>query len=192
MFTNILNNLQLHIRTYNKLNKHALQNIEELYSNIKETLYSINQNKLKIAIEKEIENNFDKNNLSYITNENGINYYKYKIYNSKEFDIYDIKWEKFSSTQIHDHPDSGCFMYVYNGSLTEYSYSYNYKFINYDRYKHLNKYDFGFKKGKTDLHEIFANKYSESLHIYIPGQYKPTYFKRNYYENNFNDYPIYL
>jgi len=129
---------------------------------------------IKEMINTEINKKFDINKLNVIRNDQ-FGYYKYNLIKTHNFDIYDIKWEKDSFSKIHDHPDKGCIMYMYNnGNLTETN------FINYEKKQHslnnLYSCNIAYKIGDKYLHKIYANKFTETLHIYIPGNHKTTYY----------------
>lgn len=119
-----------------------------------------------------IEEYIDENpNLEiYTINVNGHNYYKYILFTSNEIDIVHIKWEKYSETTIHDHPDKGCIMMVLNnGKLIENIY-FNSEYANIlikRSQKKLLYGDFGYIKSNKYLHKIIANEYTETLHIYL-------------------------
>lgn len=74
------------------------------------------------AINNEICRNFDISKLN-ITRNSDSSYYKYNLIKTDMFDVFDIKWEKGCFSKIHDHPDKGCIVYMYNqGNLNEINY----------------------------------------------------------------------
>jgi hypothetical protein len=100
-------------------------------------------------------------------------YEKYYLFENKSFSLVLIKWNKDCFTKIHDHPEKGCIMRVLNGSLKEESYSVKLNLISTNI---LNENKLGYKKGNRILHKIIALEDSVSLHVYIPGFYKSSYY----------------
>lgn len=128
-------------------------------------------------IEEYIDEN--KNLEKYTININGYCYYKYILFTSNEFDVVHIKWEKYAESAIHDHPDKGCIMMVLNdGKLIENKYFHSeYSNILIKKSQNTLSYgDFGYIKSNKYLHKIIAKEYTETLHIYIPGKYKPNIY----------------
>jgi hypothetical protein len=148
----------------------------DILNNIKQLLYSYEPITINKIINNQISTNFDIKKLNIIKN-NDASYYRYNLYNSHMFDVFDIKWEKNSSSKIHNHPEKGCIVYMYNnGDITEYNYiNNNQNIIDFNTYK-IKKGQIGYKIGDTFLHKIYTNKFSETLHIYIPGNHKIKYY----------------
>jgi predicted metal-dependent enzyme (double-stranded beta helix superfamily) len=148
-----------------------------IYEKVKKILLEYKPEELNEIIEEELDINYDNIKKYEMKMKNNV-YYKYILYNSSIFDIIHIKWEKGCESKIHDHPTMGCILYVINdGEIMEHNY-----FKNYDgkllrnKTKILKYGKIGYKIGKKTLHKIKANSYTETLHIYIPGNYKPTYY----------------
>lgn len=98
-----------------------------------------------------------------------MSYTKSYFIQSKDYDIVLINWEKDAITKIHDHPEIGCHLVVVSGLLEETLYSDN--IIKTKIYPNQSS----FRKG-NDKHTIKALEKSQSIHIYMPGFYKPNYF----------------
>lgn len=161
-------------RSISSVEKH---NTQQLYNSVTNVLRTYTSDQLNDVVNKHISDNFELNKLKIITNGNS-SYYKYNIYNSKDFDIYDIKWEKNCQSKIHDHPKFGCVVYVYNhGILTEHNYIASKNGIIFDKVKQLKSSDIGHKIGNKHLHKIYCDRYAESLHIYMPGNFVTKYYK---------------
>ena len=128
---------------------------------------------LEKIINDEISKNFEMSKLSVIKN-GDTPYYKYNLFTSNNFDVFDIKWQKDSFSKIHDHPDNGCIVYMYNqGNLTESNFiKLNKGQLKFTSNKNITHGDIGYKIGDKYLHQIKCNIYSETLHIYIPGNFK--------------------
>jgi hypothetical protein len=152
---------------------------EDIYNNITKILKYYKPEKLNEIIENEIYDNYDKNRIKIINN-NNYPYYKYLLYSSELFDIVNIKWEKNSMSNIHDHPDKGCIMYVMNdGKLIENVYVNNNTIYRIGTNK-LTYGKIGYRIGNKYLHKITADEFTETLHIYIPGNYKCIEYKKNH------------
>lgn len=124
------------------------------------------------AINDEIVRNFDITKLNVIKNENS-SYYKYSLIKTDNFDIFDIKWKKDSFSKIHDHPDKGCIVYMYNqGNLTELNFINSNNELRFICNKNITQGNISYKISNKYLHQIKCNTYSETLHIYIPGNFK--------------------
>ncbi len=149
---------------------------QEIFCNIKNILVKYNPYLFGEIINNEINKTFDEKKLQIIRN-NENSYYKYNLYNSELFDIFDIKWEKNSFSKIHNHPEKGCVVYLYNhGDLSELNFVKIANEIKYMNTKHLGFGDIGYKIGDKYLHKIYSNIYSETVHIYIPGNFKNKYY----------------
>jgi cysteine dioxygenase len=161
----------------------CLENInsEELFSKIKCHLMKYKPLELNEIIEEKIDLDYDKIKKNIIQNNNRDAYYKYFLYNSDLFDIVHIKWLKNCESKIHDHPESGCIMFIINdGKLNETIYYNNHNGnIIKTCTNTLNCGDITFIKANKKLHKIKAKMYTESIHIYIPGNYKTNYYSIN-------------
>jgi cysteine dioxygenase len=105
-----------------------------------------------------------------------VTYNKVYVYNTLEFDLVLICWKKGQNTKIHDHPDYCCYIKMLEGSLLEEN------FINTNNtlktYENviIKPDDITFKCKNNVVHRIIPLEDSISLHIYMPGLYKPNYF----------------
>jgi len=104
-----------------------------------------------------------------------LSYMRNYIYSSKKFDIILICWKAGQKTEIHDHPNYCCLLKVIDGRLLEDEY-YNTNAIEYVATNILTAGSIANKKGNSIVHQIIAVENTISLHIYIPGKYKPIYF----------------
>ncbi len=161
--------------------------MEEIIRNLEVSTQLLNQFHLftgvnKILFEYDSENLIDlctnwinKNKvlkIEKISNENTF-YEKYYLFENTNFSLVLIKWNKDSSSKIHDHPDKGCIMRILRGSLKEETYSLK---LNKISINIINKDKIGYKQGKKILHKIIALEDTISLHVYIPGCYKATIY----------------
>ncbi len=157
--------------------------MEEIIKNLEVSTQLLNQFHLftgvnKILFEYDSENLIDlcndwidKNKLikkEKIINENNF-YEKYYLYENENFSLVLIKWNKDSSSKIHDHPEKGCIMRILKGSLKEETYSLK---LNKISVNIINKDKIGYKQGKKILHKIIAIEDTISIHVYVPGYYK--------------------
>ncbi len=144
-----------------------------------------NLNDILIKLKKEDFNNYQElydlinnyNNIDYkeYMEFNELNYKKNYLYTCEKFDLVLICWDKYQNTQIHDHPDYCCILKVLEGALMEE------EFINTDG--NIKLYDTKIlKEGSITnkiknkiVHRIIPLEKSVSLHLYVPGLYKPNY-----------------
>lgn len=144
----------------------------------KEKIYLILLNYKPEELNEYIEEYIDEhpNIKKIICNVNGYKYYKYILYSASDFDMVHIKWEKMAESTIHDHPELGCIMMILNdGKLIEdrfFRSEYTSLFIKCEQ-KRLAYGDIGYIKSNKILHRIMAKEYTETLHIYLPGNYIP-------------------
>jgi hypothetical protein len=95
--------------------------------------------------------------------ETGSDFYKVKIYLSKNFEIILIIWKEGYSTPLHNHPENGCIIKVLEGNLIE-------EIIN-NKQKQINNFILGnvsYMHDNKGFHKISSIKNSYSLHIYSP------------------------
>ena len=102
-----------------------------------------------------------------------VSYKKNYVLTNINFDIVIICWKKGQSTRIHDHPDNCCLVKLLEGHLIEEEYNSDLVLINTN---HLEPNQYANKKGKEILHKIIPDVDSISIHIYVPGMYKPNYY----------------
>ena len=133
-----------------------------LYNKIKDILNNIDNEQFLTELSKY---NFIKQS---IIKNNDYSYVKYRLYSSNNCDIIYIKWNKNAITKIHDHPDKGCIMKVLNGKITEECYD---KYLSLISINMLNTNMIGYKISNKILHKIICNENTDTLHIYIPGNY---------------------
>lgn len=151
---------------------------EEIHYNVNELFNNLDVDKFNESIEDYIDDNYDDIKTTII-NENKNPYYKYILYNSELLDIVHIKWTKNSESKVHDHPKSGCIVFVLNdGKLSEHTFLNSSKLnkimrINTDTLMYR---DIGYKIGDNELHKIKADEYTETIHVYIPGNHKIKYY----------------
>lgn len=105
------------------------------------------------------------------------NYHKITIYKNNLVEVYLIVWFDNALTPIHDHPDGGCLVKIIKGRLIEDVYQNvgNSQAIHV-KSNILNQLDINYKTGNKILHQIKANEYSVSLHIYFPPNYTQTIY----------------
>jgi hypothetical protein len=104
---------------------------------------------------------------------NNNHYMKHYIISTNKYSLILIKWNKDIESKIHDHPEGGCIVRLLGGKLKEESYTCD---MNNISQRTLYSGNFSYMKGKTILHRIIAIEDSISLHVYIPGLYKPIYY----------------
>jgi hypothetical protein len=101
-----------------------------------------------------------------------MSYTKNYLIQSQDYDVVQMNWEKGSKTKLHDHPEIGCHLLVLKGMLEE-------TFFGDEVVKTILKpNDASFRKGQ-DKHIIEALEDTVSIHVYLPGNYKPNYFFNN-------------
>ena len=151
---------------------------EEIHFKVKEIFNNLNVDNFNEIIEDYIDiNYYDIKQTTVNANQNP--YYKYILYNSELFDIVHIKWTKNSESKIHDHPKNGCVVMVLNdGKLSEHTFLNSIKLNKIMRIntETLMYKDIGYKIADRELHKIKAEAYTETLHVYIPGNHKLKYY----------------
>jgi hypothetical protein len=188
MITSLINDISKICIKYNKIN-----DIHNLYYEIKNILLELDNQILL----KELDN------YNFLNTINIDGYNKYIIYSSDIFDIILIKWDKNCQSKIHDHPNKGCLLKILSGKLCEEVYDNKLNIIESNVLSAkldlapnrpdgvlsakldlvpnrpdgvLQKFDISYRIGNEILHKIIASEDSYSLHIYIPGRYKPIYY----------------
>ena len=177
MITSLIDNICKNCIKYNKI-----EDIENLYHEIKNILLEIDNEILL----KELDN------YKFVNIINLNEYNKYFIYSSDIFDIILIKWNKNCQSKIHDHPNKGCLLKILSGKLCEEVYDDKLNKIESNILRSkldlapnrtsvlthvvLEKSEISYRIGNKILHKIIAFEDTYSLHIYIPGRYKPNYY----------------
>lgn len=126
---------------------------------------------------KNILTNYDSEDYKEFVEFTEKTYNRVKLYSSPEFDIILICWDKGQFTKIHDHPDYCCAVKLLEGLLLEENFS-----VHDDKLKVFNniiiKPNYITTKCSNKIvHRIIPLDKSVSLHIYIPGQYKPNIYE---------------
>ena len=103
-------------------------------------------------------------------------YNKVFLYSTYKFDLVLICWKKGQNTKIHDHPDYCCILKVLDGLLMEEEFQNNNGEVKMYNTHILKKGSIANKKQNKIVHRIIPLEDSVSLHLYIPGLYKPNYF----------------
>ena len=101
------------------------------------------------------------------------------LYTSPEYDLVIITWCKDQGCAIHNHPANGCTVKILQNSITEELYETN--TLNLTNTKLYTKGDIMYIDDTLGYHRM-CNKSDEpciSLHVYAPGKYKPTFFKKS-------------
>ena len=103
-------------------------------------------------------------------------YAKQIVHRNEIYSMEVISWGSNSKSPIHNHTEYGCFMKVLDGSLMEYLYNPELKFIKETR---LEPHGVSYINNDIGVHSI-ENKnkldMSYSLHIYFPGKYNTKYY----------------
>ena len=101
------------------------------------------------------------------------------LFTSPEYDLVIITWCKDQGCAIHNHPKNGCTVKILQNSITEELYEADtLKLTNTSLYK---KGDIMYIDDTLGYHRM-CNKCTDpciSLHVYAPGKYKPTFFKKS-------------
>jgi len=121
-------------------------------------------------------NNYNSFDYKHLINFSSINYNKNYLYSCESFDLVLICWKKGQYTQIHDHPNFCCLVKVLEGELLEEEYLNLDCGLQLNELKILTNRMITNKKQKEILHKIMANEDTISLHLYVPGNYKPNYY----------------
>jgi hypothetical protein len=142
----------------------------DIYNNIRKTLVKYNfEDLLKICVNYII----DKNIIPIKIDGTNNFYDKFLLFENKEFSIVLIKWNKNTETKIHDHPSKGCVLRLLSGKLNEEIYTSKLVFL---KTNILNLDNISYRIGNNIIHKIIAIEDSISLHIYVPGYYKPNLY----------------
>ncbi len=88
---------------------------------------------------------------------------KNMIYNSDNFEIVLISWQKDYSTEYHNHPKNGCILFVLEGYLME-----QLKNNNEETVSIYKKNDISYMHDIKGIHKITALENTFSVHIYSP------------------------
>jgi len=88
-------------------------------------------------------------------------------------DIYIFNWNKLKETPIHDHAESGCFLFLLKGEMEEKLYDKNLNFIKNNIYKSPNISYINDYKG---YHSVKPLKKSKSIHFYYPKNHITKYY----------------
>jgi len=139
----------------------------------------INELKINNDIDhiKSLLEKYDSNDYNDVIEFDENNYKRNIIYSTPEFDIILICWEKGQFTKIHDHPDYCCIVKLLDGLLLEENF-----IVHDDKLKVFNNTiikpgNITMKSSNKIVHRIVPLDKSVSLHIYIPGKYKPNYYE---------------
>ena len=123
----------------------------------------------------EFMNTFDFSSLIDASHFCDNQYKRIKLICTDSVAVYCIYWAMNSYSPPHDHPDGGCILKVMRGKLVETNYKIISDKIELQSEQTLVKDSVGIKYS-DDLHSIKALDDTVSVHIYFPGDYKPTYF----------------
>lgn len=97
------------------------------------------------------------------------------LYSNSNFEIILIKWFPNSESNIHNHSENGCIMFLIDGKIIEKRFSKNNTkttLINNNKILYINN--------KDSVHQIInLDKISYSLHIYSPSGYICKEYKLN-------------
>jgi len=128
---------------------------------------------------------------SFIIKYNGVDWKKYininkekynrhVFYTCDEFDIIIITWAPGQFSPIHNHPSNGCFVKILHGEIMETKYNINTleKTSEYLRQTDNISY-IDDTQTYHKMHNICQKTHCVSLHIYSPGNHKPTFFNEN-------------
>jgi cysteine dioxygenase len=101
-------------------------------------------------------------------------YHKVIVCANDIIEMFIIKWDRFSESCIHDHPEFGCIVKMLAGKLREDVYETTDYGIKFCSTNILNKNDIGYKESNKIIHKItnIHDDYSVSLHIYSKPNYK--------------------
>jgi cysteine dioxygenase len=105
-----------------------------------------------------------------------IHYNKIFLHSCKKFDLVLICWKRGQSSQIHDHPDYCCILKLLEGTLIEEEFKNNTDNLKMYETNILKNGTISNKKQNEIVHRIIPIEDSVSLHLYIPGHYKPNLY----------------
>jgi len=99
----------------------------------------------------------------------GYNRIKLNEYSNEKFEIIIICWNDKAETKIHDHPEKGCILYLFEGELEETKYNKDMKFI---QKTVVYSKSISYMDNKIGFHKIKCNSKALSIHIYSPPNHK--------------------
>ena len=123
----------------------------------------------------ELVESFDFNSLVDVSNFSKNQYKRIKLICTNNVAMYCIYWATDSYSPPHNHPTGGCILKIMRGKLAETNYRVISDKIELQSKQMLVKDSIGIKYS-DDLHSIKAIEDTVSIHLYFPGDYKPTYF----------------
>ncbi len=120
--------------------------------------------------------NYDSDDYKEFIKYSPIHYNKIFLYSCYKFDLVLICWKRGQTTQIHDHPDYCCILKLLEGTLIEEDFKNNVDTLKIYDTKILKSGSISSKKQNEIVHRIIPLEGSVSLHLYIPGYYKPNLY----------------
>ena len=107
---------------------------------------------------------------------NECKYHRELLYTSDTFDLVIITWGKGQQCPIHNHPNNGCTVKILHNHITEELY--NTESLKVIRLSNYKKDDIMYIDDNLGYHKMCnkGNGACVTLHVYAPGQYKPTFF----------------
>ena len=145
--------------------------MNSLYNNIN-TLLSNGTTLLEIK--DNLFTNFDSKIIEYCNEKtNFINgeYNRIKLYDYSNdlFEIILIYWDSNSESKIHDHPEKGCILQLFEGQLEEHLYDSDLKLI---KITTIDSNNTSYINNSIGFHKIKCIDKAISLHIYSPPNHK--------------------
>lgn len=106
---------------------------------------------------------------------NPCHYFRKKIFENNNYEVYIITWDIGQTAKIHDHAENGCFLKILQGELTEIIYN---KEITNKTISKLNEGDVSFMSNNIGYHSILNTGQipAVSIHIYSPPNHRIKYY----------------
>jgi hypothetical protein len=145
--------------------------MNSLYNNINTFL---SNGSTLLEIKNDLFTDFDSGVLEYCNEKatftNG-KYNRIKLYDYSNdlFETILICWDANSESKIHDHPENGCILQLFEGQLEENLYDSDLKLI---KHTTINSNNVSYMDNNIGFHKIKCIDKAMSLHIYSPPNHK--------------------
>jgi hypothetical protein len=94
-------------------------------------------------------------------------------YSNDQFEMILICWDYNSESKIHDHPEKGCILQLFEGKLEEHLYDSELKII---KITTIDANNISYMDNSVGYHKIKCIEKAMSLHIYSPANHKMKIF----------------
>lgn len=106
---------------------------------------------------------------------NPYHYFRKKIFENNNYEVYIITWNIGQIAKIHDHAENGCFLKILQGELVENVYN---KILSNKKTSKLSKGEISFMSNDMGYHSILnmGTIPAVSIHIYSPSNHHTKYY----------------